>query len=333
MTTEARWITLALVQSTTQTSVGETLRSILRTQWTDYRKDLFPRDRRMRVLHEKGVAGMNSENIRFLINEIVRKCAKDGTYLEVGVLKGASLLSAALFNESTRCIGIDNFSQFDTEGTNEEQLYKNLAAFNNPSNIEMHNADYRDVIPKIFTQEPGLKVNVYFYDGLHTYQEQLNGLEAMMPYYSDSCIILVDDWNLKQVRQANRDFIRARSEFRSIVRIPTVRNGAPDWWNGLEVIARDATTRTNEPLNKWFAGIENALNRSVVKIPKIRQNRAPGTLQRKKPGRIELIALQSMGKMGASLQMTARAEHSCNIFTTPLAICPVRRSFPPQTNY
>ncbi|MBN2209397.1 MAG: class I SAM-dependent methyltransferase [Candidatus Coatesbacteria bacterium] len=217
--------------------------SILSENWDDLANDLFPKDRRMSVLAERDVDGMSCENVRFLVNELVRRFAPNGVYLEVGMYRGCSILSAALFNQGTRCIGIDNFSEFDQDGTNHEVLKANLAKFGNPSNIEYHNLDYRDAIWRIFAQEPDLKVDVYYYDGEHTYEQQVAGLEIILPHLSERCAILVDDLNWEYVERANADFLRAHPDFDSAFKIGARGCGTDDWWNGVEVITRRARRR------------------------------------------------------------------------------------------
>ncbi len=211
---------------------------ILRGKWGDYSVDLFPNDRRMHVLKEKGVAGMSSENIRFLINETVRRFAKNGVYLEVGTYNGCSLLSAALFNPSTRCIGIDNFSQFNLNRENYLIFKENLDKFLNPKNIEFYNQDYRECFKYLFSKESSLKANVYYYDGKHTYEDQMSGLKSILPHLAEECVILVDDINWPYVEEANRDFIKENNDFKSVLKIRTKGNDSNDWWNGFEVISR-----------------------------------------------------------------------------------------------
>ncbi len=216
------------------------IETTLRECWDDPTKDLFPKDRRMSVLAERGVDGMSCENVRFLVNEIVRRFASRGVYLEVGMYRGCSILSAALFNETTRCIGIDSFSEFDDKGTNEEILRENLAKFGRPSNVEYYNMDYREAIARIFADEPLLRVDVYYYDGEHTYEQQVAGLEIMLPHLSEQCVILVDDLNWEYVERANLDFLKAHPEFESAFKIKARGCGTDDWWNGVEVIVRKA---------------------------------------------------------------------------------------------
>jgi hypothetical protein len=211
---------------------------ILLNNWNNYKSDLLPKDRRMRILSEKSIQGMSTENIRFLINEIVKQYADGGVYLEVGMYQGCSLLSAALYNQSTRCIGIDNFSQFDENNANQNKLKENIAKLDHPDNVEYHNMDYQEYFDLLSAKEPGLKVNVYFYDGEHSYKNQLEGLRRALPFLTAKCIIFVDDINWPEVAAANKRFLRENPDFKSVFKIRTKANGSSDWWNGFEVIAR-----------------------------------------------------------------------------------------------
>jgi tRNA G46 methylase TrmB len=211
---------------------------LLLENWENYKIDLYPKDRRMCILEIKDISGMNTENIRLFINETVRRFANNGIYLEVGTFKGSSLLSAALFNLSTHCIGIDNFSQFNPEIKNELILKINFQKFDNPKNIEFYNQDYEEAIRYLFYNKPTLKVNVYYYDGWHSYENQIRGLRIMLPHLAYKCVILIDDINKSQVKKANRDFIKENRDFKSVFTMRTKGNCSNDWWNGLEVITR-----------------------------------------------------------------------------------------------
>ncbi len=218
---------------------GSEIAKVLLEGWSWYKFDGHPKDRRMRIHEEKDIAGMNTENIRFLINEIVKRYAVNGVYLEVGMFQGSSLLSAALYNGKTRCIGIDNFSQFDEDGKNEAVLKQNLSKCGSPSNIEIYNMDYTDGIRHLFGKDPNLKVDIYYYDGQHSYENQKMGLEMMLPYLAKKCIIFVDDINWDRVDRANQDFLKENKDFRSVFKVTTKAVGVSDWWNGFEIITRD----------------------------------------------------------------------------------------------
>jgi predicted O-methyltransferase YrrM len=210
------------------------LKHILRTGWNDIGSDLHPIDRRMDVLAQKKVRGMSTENIRYLINEIVREYVTTGYYLEVGMFHGCSLLSAALFNPGKTCIGIDNFSQFDAEKENRKALKRNLEKFSEAEKAEIVTieGDYKDVLDKFEH-----KIDVYFYDGKHTYYDQLNGLQLALPHLSKKCVIIVDDVNLERTTEANKKFIKDNPDFKSWFKVsPPTRDAR--WHNGVEVIGR-----------------------------------------------------------------------------------------------
>ncbi len=209
---------------------------VIRNNWSQPETDHQPLNRRMKILSDKQIGGMSTENIRFLINETVRLYAQGGTYVEAGCYQGGSLLSAAIFNESTQCIGIDNFSEFDHNGNNRLILEENLVKFDKPSNILFIDGDFQKLIPTILI---GVDVDVYFYDANHSYENQLLGLEIVLPFLSDRCIIFVDDINWEWVARANEDFRIKHPEFKILFKVLTEGNARPSWWNGFEVMGRN----------------------------------------------------------------------------------------------
>lgn len=215
--------------------------------WDDYMVDQHPRDRRMLVISNQCVEGMNTENIRYLINETVRRYAQDGCYLEVGCWRGASLLSAALFNPTTTCVGVDNFEGFNEDRRNAGILDRNLGKFEFPKNIKVFNMDYRTgfahVPYSIWDGELRVQkfIDVYFYDGHHDYEDQMIGLEIALPFLNDRCIIMVDDPNEPQVDAANRKFLERHREFTTLFEFkhPYLKtHRSHPWWNGMKVMGR-----------------------------------------------------------------------------------------------
>lgn len=143
-----------------------TIDQILKEDWYNFQTDPNPKDRRMKILSDKGVKGMSTENIRFLFNEIVKNYAPEGCYFEVGMYRGCSILSAAIGNNGATCIGVDDFSQFDSSGENFNILKENINQF--PTGIRakilIHAADFRKFVPTSLEKE---SIDVYFYDGPH----------------------------------------------------------------------------------------------------------------------------------------------------------------------
>ncbi|MCX5704221.1 MAG: class I SAM-dependent methyltransferase [Candidatus Omnitrophica bacterium] len=98
--------------------------------------------------------------------------------------------------------------------------------------------DYKESFKHLFSKEPNLRIDVYYYDGQHKYEDQTEGLKLAMPYLSEKCVILVDDINWESVEKANTQFLRKNPDFKSVFKIKTTVNRLTDWWNGFQVITR-----------------------------------------------------------------------------------------------
>ena len=68
------------------------------------------------------------------------------------------------------------------------------------------NNDYEDALENLRHTIGDKKIGVYFIDGPHDYRSQLMCLELALPYLHEQAVIIVDDSNYRNVRQANRDF-------------------------------------------------------------------------------------------------------------------------------
>ena len=173
--------------------------------------------------------GMSSPKVRHLLNNL---CRRPGTrYLEVGVWAGSTLISALYGNESTvvAADAIDNFSQF---GGPREAFEKNTREFLGEGRFRLHVNGYREVAPTL--QPP---VNVYFYDGEHSAENQRDGLLHFWPCLADEFVFVVDDWNWPCVQQGTYEGI-AKSGGRLVKfwELPAAFNGDREqWWNGLFV--------------------------------------------------------------------------------------------------
>lgn len=172
--------------------------------------------------HALTIDRMCTMSIMYLINCLVRET--DGDYLNVGVWRGASLLAGALGNHNKRCIGVDNYSEFD--GCEAWADNVNRIA----SNARVIVGDYREVLQ---TAEDN-SVGVYLYDGPHDYQSQIDGVSIADRIIMRGGYILVDDTNIDHVSSATANACGMLG-YRLIVDIPTANNKHPTWWNGLQV--------------------------------------------------------------------------------------------------
>ncbi len=176
---------------------------------------------------------MSSFAIGALINQGVKSIELDEAFVNVGVWNGFTFLCGLLNNPDKRCIGIDNFSEF---GGPRDAFLKRFQHCRSVRH-EFYDQDYRD----FFGTHSELKIGFYIYDGEHSYANQLRGLQLAEPYFSENCLILVDDTNVEAARQGTLDFMaQSRLEYRIIVDQKTCRNCHPTWWDGVMLLERSS---------------------------------------------------------------------------------------------
>jgi hypothetical protein len=128
--------------------------------------------------------GMSGKQTRHLYNNI---CNKDGiTYLEVGTYTGSSLISSIYKNNIT-AYAVENWSEF--EGPKEEFISNVQKLLSNEPYILIEK-DFHQVTEEDVTK----KIDIFMYDGMHTYDCQYESIKYFYPFYADTFIILVDDW-------------------------------------------------------------------------------------------------------------------------------------------
>ncbi len=168
--------------------------------------------------------------VGLLVNELVRRMPAGQAYVNVGTWQGFSLIAGALGNEDKRCIGIDNFSQF--EGP---RMEANFHMARLAPHAEFHDMDYRTYMSMIHEGPIG----VYYYDANHEYQHQLRGLEIAEPFMAKGCYILVDDTNYVDPRKATEDFLlHGQGRYELVADLPCADPGHPTWWNGLMILRK-----------------------------------------------------------------------------------------------
>lgn len=174
---------------------------------------------------------MSSFAIGSIINWVVSKLPADQCFVNVGVWNGFSFLAGLLQNHGKTCIGVDNFSQFG--GPRAEFMHR-FNRHKGPWHY-FYDMDYKDYFAKLHRSPIGL----YFFDGPHDYLNQLQGLQAAQSYFAEQCIILVDDTNWPEPRQATLDFMAAHpGRYRLLLDVTTASNGHPTYWNGLMVLQK-----------------------------------------------------------------------------------------------
>lgn len=134
--------------------------------------------------------GCSSPKIRHFLSNLVL----DGDrYLEVGCYKGSTSISSLYGKKLDDYFLIDNYSEFPTElgpdGTKEIFLSNFTHHIGNPPK-NFFNQDYKTVDSSSISN-----INVYLYDGHHSFSEQKTGITHFYNSFADEFILCVDDWD------------------------------------------------------------------------------------------------------------------------------------------
>lgn len=198
----------------------------------DFPRSEHPRDRRFAPIAEE-VENLARENNLALLN-VAASCLDDGeAYVEVGVFHGASLIAAMLGNEGERFVGIDSFGFRDASL---ETVEANLARFG-LERPEILIGDAFELVPA--GALGGTRVGVWYYDAAHSYEAQLEGLRIAEPLLAPGALVIVDDTDWDDVDRALRDYLAAQPRARRILTIDGSTRGAPQWWEGMQVLVWD----------------------------------------------------------------------------------------------
>lgn len=175
--------------------------------------------------------GMSSPRVRHLLNNL---CARPHTrYLEVGVWRGATFCAALCGNGRTieSAVAVDDFSEFRGCPDAFRQTCELCLPDANPAWM-LYQSDFRKVA-RSKAEQP----TVYFYDGDHQRQSQCDALMHFWLGLSDPCILVVDDWQWKDVLAGTMDGLGALNAVlhRSWTLKSPRYEDADTWWNGVFV--------------------------------------------------------------------------------------------------
>lgn len=178
---------------------------------------------------------MSTFAIASLINKMVREMPADQCFLNVGTWCGFSFFSGILGNYDKKCIGVDNFSEFNPDNHARNTF---MGIFNRlrtqAKNILFYEMDYQ-----IYFQHHREKIGMYIYDGEHSYANQLKGLQIAEPFLAPGALILVDDTNMPHVHQATLDFIALKpDQYTLLADLKTANNCHPTFWNGIMLLQK-----------------------------------------------------------------------------------------------
>jgi hypothetical protein len=194
------------------------------------------REMRLRLGDICKIPRMSTFAIGVIINWGVSQMPGNLAFVNVGVWNGFTFLAGMIGNANKTCIGVDNFSEF---GGPRDDFMARFERYRSP-NHHFYDADYSDYFAALHNQPIGF----YIYDGDHSYENQLRGLQLPEPFFADNCIVLVDDTNWPEPRQATLDFIdQSPHGYRIAFDASTSGNCHPTFWNGVMVLQRTGRAR------------------------------------------------------------------------------------------
>jgi predicted O-methyltransferase YrrM len=199
----------------------------------DFPHSEHPIDRRFALVVEH-VENLARENNLALLNLAAACLGPNDAYVEVGVFHGASLVAAMLGNEGRRFVGIDSFGFRDATLDTVEQ---NLAHFG----LARPELIVGDVFKLVSGGALGeIRAGVWYYDALHTYEGQLEGLRIAEPWLAPGALLIVDDTDWEQVDRAMDDYVAEQPRARRILTFDGKDRGQPQWWEGMQVLRWDS---------------------------------------------------------------------------------------------
>ena len=160
--------------------------------------------------------------------------------MEVGTWAGSSLSSALYGNgEATHGTVIENWAQF---GGPEDIFMENMQKFNitRDYHVSVFKADFFS----FELQKQPHKFDIYMYDGPHEYDHHYQAILRVWDYLQPTSIIIIDDWDFDEVRQATEDAFRdvhAKIVYKWELRYMfdgmhiSFHIGMIEWWNGIGV--------------------------------------------------------------------------------------------------
>jgi predicted O-methyltransferase YrrM len=208
----------------------EAFRSSLPGLYPEFPAAEEPDDPRFAELLE-AVPGLTRPNNLALLNHAARHLEPDEIYVEVGSLRGTSLIAAMLENDGKEFVAIDDFSM---GGASREELERNLTKFGGESATILEGDAFELLKGGALA---GRRVGVYYYDAAHTYEEQLAGLRLIEPHLADEALLVVDDTDWDFVAAATSDYLAAQPAARLLLSIDGKGSDRPQWWEGVQVLA------------------------------------------------------------------------------------------------
>lgn len=178
------------------------------------------------------IEGMTGLMTRHLYNNLLNM--EDARYLEIGIWKGSSSC-AAMYGNNAKVELIEDFSGF---GSPRDECLDNLGKYGNDNWILHEECCFKIDINKLG------KFNIYLFDADHSENSTKLGISYYLPVLDDTFILIMDDWNMKDVRSGTRNGIienNLKILWSKEIRLTHDNSHTPDdiakatWHNGIAV--------------------------------------------------------------------------------------------------
>ncbi len=186
------------------------------------------------------MSGLSGRKFRVMLNHLIDKI-QNPKYLEIGSWLGSTACSAC-FNNKLKITCIDDWSQnFNKNLIPKNEFKKNIKkVITDDIQLNLIQQNFREINFSSIG-----RFNIYLYDAGHTYNDHFDAIDVVLPALTKKFILIVDDWNWKQVRQATNDAIKKNSlKIISQISIRTTRDDSSalitsensDWHQGCSFI-------------------------------------------------------------------------------------------------
>jgi hypothetical protein len=177
------------------------------------------------------IPGLAAEQNLALVNLAVSCLDPGESYVEVGTLRGTSLVAAMRGNEDKDVVAIDSWQM---SGGGREVVEANLARFGLPTPALIEGDAFE--LLRAGALE-GRRIGVYYWDAAHGYEEQLEGLRLVEPHLAARALLVVDDTDWTQVRRATADYLAEQPRATLAFEARGDEHGHPEWWKGVQVLS------------------------------------------------------------------------------------------------
>ncbi len=161
-------------------------------------------------------------------------------HLQVGESCGSTLAYATYkhYNKNHFAIGLDE----DIGDLFQENEYLHFHYFKD---------NYADVLlkkPPVIRQNIG----VCFYNDSYDYNNQFMFLKLIKPCLADEAIIIINNSNILEIREATQDWINDTPQAFLLFDLPTPVDEYHTWWNGIQVIGYQKNQHKLKKLAEFF---------------------------------------------------------------------------------